>query len=439
MTAIEQARERWEAAVTRLREASWALDEAPAELEPVQLEALERVFEEAEQETRRCEAAFARCERLAEARAGLVSVTTSAVRVLREPLTYEKNGPHSFFRDAYFGYKEGDPDAQQRLQRHRQEVEVERRAIDSTDGTGGEFVAPLWLMDEWIALARAGRPFANAVRRLALPPNTDSINIPKLLAGSATAPQADGGVVSNIDPTTTSVSVPVKTVAGQVDVSRQLFDRSLPGIDQVLFADLAADYATKLDVQLLNGTGSGANAKGVLQDAHIIAVTYTDPNPGATALYPKIADAIQQIHTNRFMSPTGIVMHPRRWGWFLSSLDAQGRPLVLPGADSVNALALVERVGAENVVGTLQGLPVIVDSSIPTNLGTGNEDAVVISRLDDLVLWEEEAPRTRVFEQVLSGTLQIRCQVFGYFAFTSERYSKASAKVTGTGLVTPTF
>jgi HK97 family phage major capsid protein len=42
------------------------------------------------------------------------------------------------------------------------------------------------------------------------------------LTGSSTAAEADLGAVSETDPTTGSVSIPVKTLAGQVDVSRQL-------------------------------------------------------------------------------------------------------------------------------------------------------------------------------------------------------------------------
>src|SRR5437016_4399 len=87
-----------------------------------------------------------------EARAGRIRPGGS-IRVTREPLTYERGGPHSFFHDIFTGYSHGDPEAQQRLTRHRQEMDVERRALNSSDGTGGEFIAPIWLMDEWIALA----------------------------------------------------------------------------------------------------------------------------------------------------------------------------------------------------------------------------------------------------------------------------------------------
>jgi HK97 family phage major capsid protein len=83
-------------------------------------------------------------------------------------------------------------------------------------------VPPIWLLDEYLPLARAGRPFANSVNNRPLPQGTDSINIPKVLTGSSTAAQADLGAVSETDPGTGSVSIPVKAIAGQVDVSRQL-------------------------------------------------------------------------------------------------------------------------------------------------------------------------------------------------------------------------
>jgi len=43
------------------------------------------------------------------------------------------------------------------------------------------------------------------------------------------------------------------------------------------------------------------------------------------------------------------------------------------------------------------------------------------------------------FEQPKSAELDITMIVYGYSAFTADRYNKAFALVGGTGLVTPTF
>ncbi|NBP10044.1 MAG: phage major capsid protein [Betaproteobacteria bacterium] len=206
--------------------------------------------------------------------------------------------------------------------------------------------------------------------------------------------------------------------------------------DQVVFADLAADYATRVNVQVLNGSDSSGQVKGILNASGINTVSFTGTTQAA--LYPKIADAIQKIHTNRFLSPTVLVMHPRRWAWFLSALDSQNRPLVVPNAGGpMNAMGNLDAVASQQVVGQLQGLPVVTDPSIPTSLGT-NEDTIIAMRASDCILYES-ALRTRVLPDVGSGQLTVRLQVYGYLAFTAERYPAGVTKVTGSGLTTPSF
>jgi HK97 family phage major capsid protein len=245
------------------------------------------------------------------------------------------------------------------------------------------------------------------------------------------------------------VTASVITIAGQQDLSRQAFERSAAagtGLEQVLGADLAADYAKQIDIQVLRGSGSSGQALGLVNVSSPNTVSYTTSSPvvagSATAadnLYPKIGNAIQQIHTNRFLPPTAIIMHPRRFAWMMSASDTQGRPLVVPVAQATNTIGLLERVGSENVVGSIQGVPVIVDANIATNTGAGtNQDTIIVTRLEDQWLWED-TPKVRVFEEVLSNTGQIRIQLFAYAAFTGSRYAKATSLITGTGLVTPTF
>ena len=139
-------------------------------------------------------------------------------------------------------------------------------------------------------------------------------------------------------------------------------------------------------------------------------------------MYGAIADAVQRVHTKRFLPPTAIVMHPRRWAWFLTLLDTTERPLFLPATNSPqNAMGVVSAVAIEQVVGQMHGLPVITDPSIGTAYGTGtNEDLVYVLRASDVVLWESPI-RTRVLPETLSGTLTVRLQVYGYLAFSAGR------------------
>lgn len=363
----------------------------------------------------------------------------SGVQVRSEPLTYRRGGPNSYFRDLAASRPEAggafDPGARERLTRHGQEVGVELRAnMNRTDGTGGEFVPPLWLMEQYVPLARAGRVTADLCRKLPLPAGTDSINLPKVATGTATAEQSDGGSVQKTDMTTTSVSGAVTTVAGQQVFAMQLLDQSPVNFDEVVFGDLLSDLAVKVDSYVLSKASIG-----ILNVSGIVSVTYTDASPTVAELYPKISDAKQQIDANRFLPAQAIVMHPRRWAWHLAALDSSNRPLVVPNGSGFNAFAGFGDTRSEGAVGELQGLPVYVDPNVPTNLGAGtNEDRVILARFDDLFLFEGQV-RSRVLFETDADTLSVRLQVWEYLAFIGNRYPKAIAVVSGTGLVTPTF
>jgi HK97 family phage major capsid protein len=157
----------------------------------------------------------------------------------------------------------------------------------------------------------------------------------------------------------------------------------------------------------------------------------------------KVADATQQIATQRMLPPTHIVMHPRRWAWIMNASDSTGRPLVEPqgAGPGMNALGSSAGPAAQGVAGTLAGLTVIVDANIPTNLGAGtNQDTVIVTRAADNYLFENASvPVLRVYEEVLSGNLAVRLQAYGYYAFSSERLPKANADISGTGLTPPAF
>ncbi|HEY8142457.1 MAG TPA: phage major capsid protein, partial [Kofleriaceae bacterium] len=155
-------------------------------------------------------------------------------------MTYRPGGEFSFFRDLYRRDTQHDGAAAERLGRHMEEMEAEG-AFDlssTSDEAGGYLVAPLYLQDEFVDRATGGRVIADALGIRTLPPNTDSINIPKLATGTATGSQADNEAVTEQDATFGTLAADVKTEAGMQDVPQQLVDRSVPGIDGIIFADL---------------------------------------------------------------------------------------------------------------------------------------------------------------------------------------------------------
>jgi len=371
----------------------------------------------------------------------------SVVRV-KEQATYRKGDPRrSYMQDLIRMQLNMDTDGQarDRLMRHAQDVATlpeyaEYRDLSRTDGSGGYAIPPAWLMDQYVALARPGRAFANLVNNQALPAGTDSINIPKLLTGTATGVQtADNAAVTQVDLTDTFINAPVRTIAGQQALAIQLIDQSPIAFDDVVFRDLVADYAAQVDRQVLNGSGSSGQVLGVNNTSNIQTVAV-----GAVTIagvYAAIANAIQKVHTSRYLPPDVIVMHPRRWGWFLSLLDGQQRPLFLPAANGpMNVAGVVSNVESQQVVGQMHGLPVVTDPNIGTTFGaqtpTGTEDVIYVIRASDIVLWESGI-RARVLPETKAQNLTVLLQIYGYLAFSAARYPQSIVEITG--LTPPTF
>ena len=367
----------------------------------------------------------------------------SRATIGHEAYTYRKGGEFSYLRDRVRSSLYGDTEAGDRLQRHAREVEVEQRALSTTDGAGGEFAPPLWIVDEYVALARSGRVTADRLNPQELPAGTDQINLPSFSTGTATAVQsAQNSAVQNTDATTATVTSGITTVAGMQILSVQMIEQSPINVDEAILGDLFADMTRTLDQQAISGSGTSGQLRGLLNVAGIVAVTYTDASPamvGSGKLWGKIADTVQQIASNRFAAPDTIVVHPRRWSWMNAALDAQNRPLIVPGSSGpTNAVAALDSVQAEGFVGNLQGLQVYVDPNIPTNLGAGtNEDRIIIGRLKDSWLYES-APRLEMFREPKADQLSVLLRVYQYAGLV-HRYAKSIGVISGTGLVTPTF
>lgn len=363
------------------------------------------------------------------------------VESVKEAAAYAKGNGRSYLQDLMRVQRNMDPNGQslERLQRHAQDVanDAEYRDLDRTDGNGGYFVPPAWLVNQYVPLARAGRAYANLVTSQPLPSGTDSINIPKVTAGTTTAVQtADNAAVAEQDLDDNFIEAKVRTVAGQQDVAIQLLDQSPVNFDEVVFQDLIADFGTKLDLQVLAGSGASGQVLGVHGTPGIGTIAITALT--VASFYAAIADAIQRVHTSRFLPPTHIVMHPRRWGWLTASLDGDQRPLVLPAANAPqNALATLDAVASQQVVGQLQGLPVVTDPNIGTAYGTGtNEDVVYVQRSADLLLFESGI-RTRTLPEPGAKNLTVCLQVYGYLAFTAGRYPQSVVEIGG--LTPPAF
>ena len=365
-----------------------------------------------------------------------IETVVSQTSVKSEPRTYSPQAESSFVRDAYAAQFSNDYQAKERLARHMNEERIERRDVTSANFAG--LLVPQFLTDLAAPFARAGRPFLDQARKHQLPDAGLTISISKVTTGSATAVQTEGAAVQETNIDDTKLDISVVTVAGQQNVSRQAIERGT-NIDSLVMADLVSAYHTNLD-SLFVTTSATSLTNTITQ-----VVTYTDASPTVAELYPKILDCVQRIQTNFFAGPNFILMHPRRLAFILAAVDDQKRPLAVPVPNYNGQPAFASGNGAPvygNSGYSIVGLPVITDANVITTNGAGsNEDVIIVGNTQEAHLFEQGngEPMMLRFEQPKAAELDVTMIVYGYAAFTANRYPNAFALVGGTGLVTPTF
>jgi len=412
------------------------------------VEARQAEIAELDSKIEKAEALEARTASIKEARATEGVKTFGSAVVTREAMTYDKGSDNSFVRDMINAQLRNEPSAWERLNRHSQEVAVEVRDISRTDTAGGDFVPPLYLINEYAEFARAARVTADLATKMALPAGTDSINIPQITTGTRAGFQAadNSSTYSPSNPrdmVTATVTAPVRTISGFENVSIQLVEQSpiAGGLDKLVFGDLMADYALQLNTAVAgNADGTSNNLKGFTalgsDSTNGIPTTWTETTPTIANGLASITKAISQVVNNRYKPVEAIVMSASTWYWMAAQVDGSSRPIIVPtGNGPFNAAGVTTAPGAPaGLVGTIYGVPVYVDATLKNAVGT-NQSPILVGKFSDSYLFESGV-KTRVLPDVLSANLTVRFQVYGYAAL-AHRFNKSVSAITGTGTVTP--
>ncbi|WP_411132708.1 phage major capsid protein [Streptomyces sp. 030-HV] len=333
----------------------------------------------------------------------------------------------------------GDYEARSRIERHMAEERTERGDQLRAVGTGAfaGLVVPQYLTDMYAPAAQANRPFADAMRHHDLPAKGMQVNISRVTTGASVDNQAtENTEVANQDMDDTNLAIPVQTAAGQQTISRQAVERGA-GVESVVLDDLFRRYNTNLDNKVLNQATTGLSAVAN-------TITYTSATPTATELYPKVIEGLSNVEAAMLDMASGdnlAVMNSRRWYWLQNALSDKHPMLSQPGVIGQFIGANYATAYGRGVRGVLpNGTPVIVDNNVATNLGAGtNEDEIYLVDRQECHLWEDpDAPMYIRAEQAKASSLGVLLVVYGYFAYTHQRYAHAQ-KISGTGLVTPAF
>jgi HK97 family phage major capsid protein len=368
---------------------------------------------------------------------------------ITESRTYSKESDPQgtqFLKDLCRNFIYQDPAAGQRLAAHMHEERVERqeyqplmqRAANTTTGNWAGLTVPQYLTDMYAPATAALRPFADICNHHPLPADGMSVNISRVTTSTAVSLQSTeittaGEQVAD----DTLLTIPVQTALGDQTISRQAVDRG-SGIEDVVMQDLFSRYATTLDNTLITQAVTGLSAVATVN-------TYTDASPTGPKIYSQIMGAGSGVEAALLAMgrPSHVVMHSRRW-YSLASAMSNTFPMINTGLQPWTAAGQLDAASMYNsgVRGVLpNGFYVVVDNNIATNLGGGtNQDEIYVVPARECHLWEDaNAPLFIRAEQTSAAALGILVVVWGYFAYTFARYANAIQKVSGTGLVTPTF
>jgi HK97 family phage major capsid protein len=327
--------------------------------------------------------------------------TSSTTAKDRDPGHYrsaKEGGRRSFFADLHSS-KQGDNAAAQRLSEHT-------RALTSVDEGPGT-TPPKWMTSEWSEIRSQSRRVASAVRNAALP-DPAPMSLPRQTARAGTLAEQTTEE-SSTDFTdgwdSTAVTVTPKMTAGGQKVTRVMLDASTPAIDQLIWADLLADYDSAVEAKVVAAMVTAAGSATVTYATEATYNTGLDPAE-ATYIGDAILDTAIAVRNANKLPADILVSSVTRWGSLLKIRDSLGRPLIVaPENGPSNA------IGSGQVAndGRVYGLSILATDGI-----TQYPESILVARADDTVLFE--SPTVRFKYEEPDGPEIIRLGIYAYTA-----------------------
>jgi HK97 family phage prohead protease/HK97 family phage major capsid protein len=230
-----------------------------------------------------------------------------------------------------------------------------------------------------------------------------TVDYAKVTANSiSVANQAtEASAIASGNITIASTSAPVKTYAGQTQLSRQLVERSSVPFLDTAFQAMAIAYANTTNAAVVSTLG-GLTWTGKVMQAD-----------GGTAksILEGITDGAKYIRVNSGLNPEFILVDPIGYKYLVSVADTTGRPIVRVDGGMANGESIGFAAPAQ-LSGTIFGLPIIVDTTLAAGVCyLANSAAVKV--------FESAGAPVRLVDDISGqSTLTNSYAVYGYAAVT---------------------
>lgn len=196
------------------------------------------------------------------------------------------------------------------------------------------------------------------------------------------------------------VSVPVRTIAHFIKISKQVMDDA-PAVQTYIDRRLRHGVLNRLQTQVVNGNGTSPNIAGILATGNSTTVT------AATADNDfDFANKLKYAVIAAEYSPSVYMINPQDWGRMERLKKGTGDASYIGQEGAINYLQ-------NGLIPTLWGLPVVASNAIPA--GT-----LICASSDAMMLWQRSGVLVEAFEQdgdnVQKNLVTIRAEMRGAFS-----------------------
>lgn len=301
-------------------------------------------------------------------------------------------------------------------------------------GANGEFLVVPDIHQEMFAEVRTA---GNALRSLGWinvhQTAKQIVKIPRGAGSTTVAWTGQNQPAPSSDMDTDQITIEIFKILGITKLTFESDADSDPSAANFAVQDLARRAALLEEATWYSGTGTN-EPYGIFNTPATQTKTF---GAGADTVQEQIdlvADMLQDLLTNHYAAATGILVHPRRYGFWRKAKDSQNNYLFNP-AGSFRAPSAVAK--SQYDAGDLLGVPLGMSPNLPTNLGSGtNEDRIIVADWTEAHVWMRsdvqvdynDRSDTAWTNDQLHARLRIR------EGFSAERYPKAFSIGGGAGL-----
>jgi HK97 family phage major capsid protein len=236
------------------------------------------------------------------------------------------------------------------------ELDAFYRAADLTSDVSG--IVPTTITGDLVKYVDPSRPAISASRVLPMPEKGSAFPRPRVSQSTTIATQStQDTALGSQKMTITSDSVSKVTKGGFVTISEQVIDWTDPAFLQILFEDLAQQYAIATET---------AHTASIVTAATNKVTGFTVGTSAADVFQTKLAAAAGTVYTNAKRLPNVLFAAVSTWQYIVGLADGNKRPLFpllgaqnVPGASGASA---TEFTGANP-----QGLVLVVSPQFATD------------------------------------------------------------------------